>query len=126
MCVYNTYNNAEIWAKNIKRHEKERQHVVFIESHEMSVIRTHFGLYGSAPCLGPFARLSPGPVFRIALTHHTSKISKTLYFILVPSVQNKSCLQIQSMEVLVSLVASGMKNISQILRITHVSLQIKI
>ncbi len=50
--------------KNIRRYEKERRYVVFIERHQ---IRNHLGQQGSSPYRWPLVRLSPWHLFCIIL-----------------------------------------------------------
>jgi hypothetical protein len=51
--------------KEVKRAKKERQHVVFVESHKITSIRKKLMKEdrGSPPYLCPLARLSPEPDF---------------------------------------------------------------
>jgi hypothetical protein len=59
--------NVTIKPKNIKRYKKERHHVVFIESHQMSIIKKHVGRQRSSLYLFPVGQTLPVTGYRVGL-----------------------------------------------------------
>ncbi len=65
--------------KIIKMISKKRRHVVFVESHQQSIIKAHTGQQGSPPYFWPLVRLSKGPFLGRISMARTSRLGFSDY-----------------------------------------------